>query len=774
MADTSRRILLQGTVQGSGVRPELARLAAEHQWSGSVRNATAGVELVLRGTLPPDDQLRALISRCMPSSAIVDTYTCSPMTDLVTEGFEIVDSELIGPLATSVPLDRAICDECLRETSDPANRRYRYPFSTCSQCGPRFSILSSMPFDRRRTSMQAFEMCADCLREYLDPRDRRFHAQTNSCSNCGPHLWSSGEGVRNQAALHSAAESLLDGQIVALRGVGGYQLLVDATSPAAVQRLRNRKRRLAKPFAVMIRTLADARKLASFDREAERQLCSAANPIVLVPQSDRSTVAAAINPGLFDLGLLLPTTALHSILLESVGRPLVCTSGNRDGEPLAYRVDDAEQQLRGIADTFLHHNREIVRPIDDSVVRIIANRAVTIRAARGIAPLPLRIHSLSFPANGTIACGGHQKGSCAFANGHQAVLGPHVGDLETLTVQGRWDESTTQACELFHIASGPRSSPVGIGSPSLSADGPEEIRIACDSHPGYFSSQWAAEKTRKPQLVWHHHAHIVAGMVEHDWLDREVLGVAWDGTGLGPDGTIWGGEFLRTTASHFRRVAHLRPFSLPGGDAATADPRRIVVAVLSQLEELTPADIAKLLALNESDVSRIQSLLASTFSPPTTSCGRLFDVASFLVLDQSNTEYEGHAAMCLEAICNPDTSEAYTFEIGEGDPVPLDWRPVIRQILTDRRAGIPRGVMAMRFHRGLAQLIVDVARRFPELPVVLQGGVFQNRILVELVAALWPVDGQPLGLPGVIPPNDGGLAAGQIAIGLMSNTVKEN
>jgi hydrogenase maturation protein HypF len=773
MADTSRRILLQGTVQGSGVRPELARLAAEHHWSGSVRNAVAGVELLLQGTLPPDDQLQTLISKRMPSSVIIDHYSCSPMTDLGVEGFEIVDSELVGPLATSVPLDRAICDECLRETSDPANRRFRYPFTTCSQCGPRFSILSSMPFDRRRTSMHAFEMCADCLREYLDPRDRRFHAQTNSCSHCGPQLWSSGEGVRNQAALNSAAESLLDGQIVALRGVGGYQLLVDATSPAAVQRLRNRKRRLAKPFAVLIRTMADALKLARFDREAERQLCSAANPIVLVSQSDRSTVAAAINPGLSDLGLLLPTTALHSLLLELVGRPLVCTSGNRDGEPLAYRVDDAELQLRGIADTYLHHNREILRPIDDSVVRIIANRAVTIRAARGIAPLPLRINSPSFPAQNMIACGGHQKGSCAIANGHQVVLGPHVGDLETLAVQGRWDETTREACELFQIAPGPCFSQVGIESPLLSRDGSAVLRIACDSHSGYFSSQWAAEKTRKPQLVWHHHAHIVAGMVEHNWLDREVLGVAWDGTGLGPDGTIWGGEFLRTTASHFRRIAHLRPFALPGGDAATADPRRIVVAVLSQLEELTPEDIAKLLAINEIAVDRIQSMLASTFSPRTTSCGRLFDVASFLILDQANAAFEGYAAMCLEAVCNPDTSEAYLFEIREGDPLMLDWQPVIRRILTDRRAAIPRGMMAMRFHRGLAQLIVDVACRFPELPVVLQGGVFQNRILVELVAALWPVDGQPLGLPGVIPPNDGGLAAGQIAIDLMSNAVKE-
>lgn len=773
MVDIAKRILLQGTVQGCGVRPALARLAVEHRWSGSVRNVATGVELLLRGTLPPDDDLRALISTCLPSSTIIDNYTCSPMEDFVVHGFVIIDSETTGQLATSIPLDRAICHECLLEIGDPNSRRFRYPFTTCAQCGPRFSILSSMPFDRSRTSMHTFEMCDKCLHEYHDRHDRRFHAQTNSCPDCGPQLWSSGGLMRNLEALNRAAASLLEGQIVALRGVGGYQLLVDATSPAAVRRLRDRKRRMAKPFAVLVRTIADARKLARLDCETERQLCSGANPIILVPQSDRLAVAAAINPRLSDIGLLLPTTALHALLLELVGRPLVCTSGNRDGEPLAYRVDDAEQQLRGLADTFLHHDREILRPIDDSVVRMIANRAVTIRAARGIAPLMLRIHSASFSAPCAIACGGHLKGSSAIVNSHQAVLGPHVGDLDTITVQERWDQNMSQTCQLFQLTPNQHPSRSSIEAALNSENKLVAPRIACDSHPGYFSSQWAMEQTRNPQFVWHHHAHVVAGMVEHGWLDREVLGVAWDGTGLGPDGTIWGGEFLRTTRSHFRRVAHLRPFSLPGGDAAIADPRRLAIAVLSHLEELHPADIANLLTMSEVDVSRIQSTLTSTFSPQTTSCGRLFDVAAVLILDQARAEFEGYPAMCLEAVCDMNASGAYLFEIGSDDPLILDWRPVIRQILADRRTGIPDEVMATRFHRGLAQLVVDLTRRFPELPVVLQGGVFQNRFLVELIAALWPVDGQPLGLPGVIPPNDGGLAAGQIAVYLTSNAIKE-
>lgn len=774
MVDATRRILLQGAVQGCGVRPELARLAARYRWSGSVRNAVTGVELILRGTLPSDDQLRTLIFQCVPSSARIDNYICSPHLDGVSDEFQILDSELAGPLATSVPLDRAICPECLHEISDPTNRRFGYPFTTCAQCGPRFSILHSMPFDRSRTTMSPFQMCAECLREYHDPRDRRFHAQTNSCPDCGPKLWTSSDIPQNQSALNFVASRLRAGQILALRGIGGYQLLADATSASAVQRLRDRKCRLAKPFAIMIRTIADAHTLARLNADEEAQLCSAANPIVLARQKDISLLAAEVNPGLDDIGLMLPTTALHALLLELVGRPLVCTSGNLDGEPLAYQVADAEDRLRGIADIFLHHDREIVSPIDDSVVRVMANRAVTIRAARGIAPLPLHNIPPPSPATRVLACGGHQKGSIAFFNAHQAVLGPHVGDLETLTAQDRWTFNVAQTCTLFasrQNALTSRATAIHLITPELRG---APLNIACDAHPTYFSSRWAQEQTRTPQRVWHHHAHIVAGMVEHGWLEREVLGVAWDGTGLGPDGTIWGGEFLRTTATQFQRLAHLRLFALPGGDAAIVDPRRAAISILSQLKELSPTDIASILEMPQSDVCRVQRTLNSKFSPQTTSVGRLFDVASLLILKNAQFDFEGYASMCLEASCDLSASGQYRFEIQSGAPLQLDWRPVIREIIEDRRTATPASMMAIRFHRALAQLIVDVADRFPELPVILQGGVFQNRVLVESVATLWTADRQPLGLPGVIPPNDGGLAVGQLAVSLASNAIQEN
>lgn len=755
MVEAARRILIRGNVQGCGLRPVLARLAAVHHWSGSVRNAPGGVELIVQGSLFPDEQLQALISANAPPSAMIDGYSSAPTDEVIGNGFQIADSITTGPLTAPLPRDRAICTECLRETFDPTNRRYLYPFTTCAECGPRYSILRAMPFDRLRTSMQMFQMCPECECEYHDSHNRRFHAQTISCARCGPHLWNGRGDLKNQAAVESAANALRSGQIVAIRGIGGYQLLVDATSSSAVKRLRERKRRPTKPLAVLIATKAAAHNFAHVSLPDELQLCSLANPIVLLRQRPSSPLAPEINPGLSEIGLLLPTTALHALLLNRVGRPLVCTSGNLDGEPLAYHSEDAEPQLQSVADEFLHHDRDIVQPIDDSVVRIIASRAVTIRAARGIVPLPVSLpHPAQSPSGNTIvACGGHQKGSVAVATDHQVLLGPHIGDLNTLTVQDRWDESVRRTRELLGPA--------------------DAAALACDAHPGYFSTQWAKERCHVPHVVWHHHAHVVTGMVEHGWLDREVLGVAWDGTGLGPDGTIWGGEVLRATATQFQRVAHLRPFRLPGGDAAITDPRRLIVAILSQLDEFTAADTADLLQMSLSDVYRIQQATNSQFSPVTTSCGRLFDAVALLILNQTLSEFDGYAAMRLESVCDLDEPAAYQFEIQNSEPLQLDWRPVMRQILSDRRQGVFPGMMAMRFHRGLARLIIDVAGRFPNLPVVLAGGVFQNQVLVELVASLWPGDGPPLGLPGVIPPNDGGLAVGQMAVCLATNASKE-
>jgi hydrogenase maturation protein HypF len=766
------RVLLQGTVQGSGVRPALARLAARHGWSGCVQNTSRGVELILSGNLPPTPELEALIRGSLPLTATTSRLSSESAMSLLGNRFRIVESTSTGPLVTPIPRDVAICDECLREVHDPANRRYAYPFISCAQCGPRYSILQSMPFDRERTTLQAFPLCADCRREYDDPGDRRFHAQTICCSVCGPQVWATDASshllASRDAAVPCAAEALRSGQIVALRGVGGYQLLADATSSSVVRELRRRKRRLEKPLAVLCRTSDEARALVDMNGTEEQQLRSPQNPIVLIQQRTGTALAREINPGLSDIGLLLPATALHERLVELSGRPLVCTSGNHDGEPLATEVDDAQRRLGDVADLFVHHNREISHAIDDSVVRVIAGRPITIRAGRGIAPLPLPL-AASRPL---IALGGHYKAAVALANGQQAVLAPHVGDLDTVSAQGEWRARVRGLARDYGILDGREPVATDLTDVWPDSSGLEEVEH--DSHPDYFTTRWAENSGLSKCSVWHHHAHIVSTMLEQGWLNRTVLGVAWDGTGLGPDRNIWGGEFLVATATRFQRVGHLRPFVLPGGESAITDLRRLTVALLSQLTELSLQEIADLVSLKEVDVEHIQRVMRSNFSLRTTSCGRLFDAAACLVLKQQRSAFEGHAAMCLEAACDLSATGHYQLTLGAAEPIELDWWPMLRQILVDRRDGVAASVMAMRFHRGLARAIMEVHCHWPELPVVLGGGVFQNRVLVELLAQAWPIDGQPLGLPGLIPPNDGGLAAGQLAVATALRQIKES
>lgn len=738
----ARKILLKGAVQGCGLRPALARLALQNNWSGTVRNTTAGVELIVQGSLPADDQLRVLIGQVLPDEATISGWFGESIQSSLSGRFQIVESNTAGVDFAQWPHDLAICQKCLDESRDLKNRRFGYPFTTCAQCGPRYSILLSMPFDRERTTMRVFEMCRQCAREYDDPTDRRFHAQTISCPQCGPRIWASdGKTIQQQHVLASAAKALCDCGIVALRGIGGYQLLADATSSTAVCNLRQRKQRCAKPLAVLVGSLCDAERIARICDAERAQLCSAANPIVLLKQRDYSQVAPEVNPGLTDIGILLPTTALHAMLLDLVQRPLVCTSGNIEGQPLAYQVAEAETSLRGIVDVFIHHDREIEQPIDDSVARIIAGRPVTIRAARGITPLPLNIPYMRRD-RAVLACGGQQKNAIAFSNGAQAYLAPHIGDLDTVAAQARWKDQLQQICKL----------PVAIQ--------------ACDAHPGYFATRWALQQLQVTNSLWHHHAHVVSGMAEHGWLDRQVLGIAWDGTGLGPDGTVWGGEFLLATRSRFQRIAHLRPFSLPGGETAIKDLRRTGVAILSQLEELSAADIASLVQLDVADVRRTQQILHSPFSPVTTSCGRLFDAVALLILNHTTADFEGHAAMCLEAACDVAEVNSYRFDISSTNPRELDWRPVVRQILRDLSRHDSSSSMAKRFHCGLANGVLEIVKDFPDTPVVLTGGVFQNRVLVEMIVDKWPANGPSLGLPGRIPPNDGGLAAGQLAIAM--------
>ena len=760
----SRRVLqllLSGSVQGCGIRPALTRLATTRGWSGQVKNTTAGVELTLAGYLPVDDELLSIVRMSLPIQAATVEIRLIPLSHFEGVGFCIQPSETFGPVSAVIPCDVAICAECLAEVRDPSNRRYRYPLTSCSRCGPRYSILLKMPFDRERTTLRSFQLCAECQREYDCPSDRRFHAQTIGCPNCGPNLWLTAEdhvpiGI-NDDAVRQAAETLMDGKIVALRGIGGYQLLVDATSSVAVTRLRLRKQRPHKPFAVLCRTLDDARQVAAVDELEAQTLASGQNPIVLLQQRAASFIAAEVNPCLREIGVMLPTTAMHDRLLELMQRPLVCTSANVHDEPLVHSVTKAEAQLKEIADLFLHHNREIQHPIDDSVVRVMANRVAMIRCARGYAPMPLALP----PTMARVAVGGHQKAALAVSNGHQAWLGPHICDLHSLVSQEEWYDRLQQLTQLVEVTlnvTDQHTSSSVTHAPTRTIQ-----QFVCDRHPGYFSTQASEQFDGSRTLVWHHHAHVLAAMVEHKVQDEAVLGVAFDGSGLGTDGTIWGGEFLIASTRGFQRVGHLRRFGLPGGEAAIKDVRRLAVSLLSQLESLSADEIAGLTRLAESDVLILQKILRLPQSPLTSSAGRLFDAVASLILGVDRPTYEGQAAMMLEAACDVSESGSYQIDLTSAECVELDWRPMLQQIVEDRRTGVPVSSMAARFHRGISRAIISICERWSDLSVVLCGGVFQNRVLIELIANSWPDKRRRLGLPGLIPVNDGGLAAGQLA-----------
>jgi hydrogenase maturation protein HypF len=744
------RLTLAGRVQGIGVRPAIARCAQRLSLTGYVGNSPAGVEIHVEGLAADVKRFEHELRGQLPAAAEVSSLRSTRVepagceTFLVAQAADLPSSSAApstpATLSTSVPADMAICRECSSEVQSAADRRYGYPFTSCTNCGPRYSIIARMPYERSHTSMSEFPLCDACRGEYQSAADRRFHAQANACPRCGPQVWLRDVDhviARGQDAVRAAATAIRDGRIVALRGLGGYQLLVDATSQEAVERLRRRKHRRGKPLAVMVASVEEALRLACLDEDERRLLCSPAAPIVVADLRGDARLAASVSEDLPTVGLMLPTTPLHAMLLNFVQRPLVCTSGNVEDEPLVYELDAASEQLQGVADLWLEHDRPILRPIDDSVVRVMAGRAVTIRLARGYAPLPLDLRCEA----PLLALGGHHKTSIALSNGAQAVLGPHVGDLDSIASRQRYAEQVDALSDLYGI---------------------DTCQLACDLHPEYFTTQWAENRWPAIERVQHHHAHIAAGMLEHGWLDRQVLGVSFDGTGYGMDGTIWGGEFLLSTATGFARVGHLRPFALPGGEQAVRQPWRVATGLV---RDAAGNDEAARLGFQTGDAESLLPLLRRpNLSPVTTSAGRLFDGVAALVLGVEECCFEGQAAMFLEAACDRSDVGRYDIPIQNGVPRQLDWRPLVKRILCDRAVSVSPGAMAMRFHRGLADAIAEFCRSYGNLPIVLGGGVFQNRVLVELLAERFADTSQMFGLPGRIPPNDGGLAAGQLAV----------
>ncbi len=785
---SSRELLLVGRVQGLGVRPAIAKLAARLELSGFVTNTPEGVAIHIQGPSVSVENFESLLLSALPLAAQARIDRSDSVSHREFDAFHIRKStgiDVASGLAVEVPTDRAMCDACRRELTDPGDRRCGYAFSSCTQCGPRYSIIRTMPFDRSETTMASFGLCDSCEAEYVNGDDRRFHAQTIACPDCGPHLWFetgiAADRRSNDEALVSAAQMIQAGGIVAVKGLGGYQLICDAKNNDSVMRLRRLKHRDAKPLAVMIPTRDTmGHSMTSSELAA---LHSPENPIVIVDRSDTNAFAADISRGLSTVGVFLPTTPLHELLLEAANRPLVVTSGNRNADPLEYDQKRAEAALGDISDAWLHHDRQIVRPLDDSVVRIIAGRQVTIRAARGIAPLPLAIET----RHRILAVGGHQKVACALSNGHQAILGPHLGDMTSLAARQRFVEQTHALQEMY---------------------GSEASVIAHDLHPDYFTTIWAAEQGCRTIAIQHHHAHVVAGMVEHGLLGQQVLGLAFDGTGYGLDRSIWGGEFLVASATEFCRVGHLLPFGLPGGETAIHEPWRVAVSLLfAAMPELTPEEIADLvngetriagedseIPLNEigcSDtinechgkvlgkitprqISGIQQLLVSGQTPQTSSLGRLFDGVASILLRTTRCSFEGELAMRLEAACQPNNSDLAGMSKSEpwtsfgliptAAGIQIDWRPIVRQLVADQQAGVSKSVLATRFHQAIALMAGSMADQFPELPVVLSGGCFQNRLLTERIVTTLQQRSRFVAAPGVIPPNDGGLPAGQLAI----------
>lgn len=736
------RLVVRGAVQGVGFRPFVFRLASELSLDGWVCNDSSGVLLEVEGA--PDAVRRFLVRLPaeLPPRAFVTGIEPTFLTAAGLSGFAIRPSGGGDRTALILP-DIAACAECLREMRDPENRRHRYPFTNCTHCGPRYSIVESLPYDRPNTTMKAFPMCAACRAEYENPRDRRFHAQPTACPACGPQVRLEDGGgrvlERRGEAVRRAARALAEGRVVAVKGIGGFQLWADARNPDAVRALRERKRRREKPFALMVPTLAAARSLCEVSAMEERLLSSAEAPIVLLRRRCGGAVAEGVAPGNPDLGVMLPYAPLHHLLLADFPFPVVATSGNLAEEPIVTDEARAREDLGGIADLLLVHDRPIARAVDDSIVAVVEGREMLLRRARGYAPLPV--------AAGTdlprlLAVGGHLKSAVALAHGRQVFVSQHIGDL-----------STERAFDAFTDAISGLSSLYGFA--------PEAV--VCDLHPGYESTRHARSLGLPVVTVQHHHAHVLSCLADNG-LEAPALGVAWDGGGWGTDGTVWGGEFLRVSPEGCARAAHFRTFPLPGGEAAVREPRRAALGLLYAFagpRALGWDDLAPVAAFAPAQRGVLATMLArGVSSPATSSVGRLFDAVASLAGLRQISSFEGQAATALEHAAEGGRGEPYPFPLA-GDVV--DWEPMLRALLCDIRSGTSSADISARFHDGLVEAIVAAALREGETRVALTGGCFQNRTLLTRAIRRLRAEGFTPLWHQRVPPNDGGLALGQIA-----------
>jgi hydrogenase maturation protein HypF len=758
--DVHRRgVVVCGVVQGVGFRPFVYRLATEEGLAGSIGNDTDGVTIEVEG---PAARIEAFLLRLRaetPPLARIDSVDLRDLDAIGEVGFRIVISQVLGRVSTGIPADAATCPDCLHEVLDPADRRFRYPFLNCTNCGPRFTITRRIPYDRPQTSMARFPMCAACQREYDDPANRRFHAQPNACWECGPKVWlaqADGAVILAEDAIAAAIERLLAGEVMAIKGIGGFHLSVDATNEAAVMRLRERKHRYGKPLAVMVRDLDAAGGLCALTAEEEDLLQTPARPIVLARARAGNGIAADVAPGIPWLGIYLPYAPLqHLLFADERVKVLVMTSANLSEEPIAIDNDEARSRLGGIADAFLMHDREILQRCDDSVAAVVDGAPQLIRRARGFVPLAVE---LPLEAPSLLAVGGHLKNVFALARGRFVYQSQHLGDLENLAGLDFFKESLAHLMRTFEI---------------------EPEAVAHDMHPGYLSTSWAREWAGERGLpllpVQHHHAHVAGCMAEHG-LEGPVIGLALDGTGYGADGRVWGGEVLICRLDGFERFAHLDYVPMPGGEAAIREPWRMALGHLRAAGfEVTDAATLDLLGATEPEARVLARMMERGVNAPlTSSLGRLFDAAAAVVLRRRAVDYEAQAAIELEglAVDEPD-AHGYSVELLGRDwtrrePMRISAALLWRELVTDLRAGVSKARIAARFHAGVADGFVQAAKRARAATgvkqVALSGGCMHNRRLARLLRSGLEAEGFEVFQHRRVSPGDGGLSYGQAAV----------
>lgn len=761
-----------GVVQGVGYRPFVYRLAHDLGITGWVRNASDGVYCVAEGEPADVEAFAAGLRDEAPPMAVVESVMAEEVDPEGFSAFVIIPSEKIDGAMTLVSPDIATCPACESELLDPGDRRFRYPFINCTNCGPRFTIIEDVPYDRPMTTMRDFPMCPECATEYRDPADRRFHAQPDACFVCGPRLyldaadapedwrWSpqveraprphrarDAERARSDAIIADAARRLRDGEILAVKGLGGFQLACDATDEAAVARLRERKHRQGKPLAVMVATLEDARAICEVSAEEEALLAGTARPIVLLSvQPDAGMLAPSVAPGLAETGVMLPYTPLHHLLLRETGRPLVMTSGNLSEEPIAIGNAEALERLSGIADAFLMHDRGIYSRYDDSVTRIVRRTTELVRRARGYAPFPLR---LPFESDIPIlAAGPEQKNTFTLVKNGYAFVSQHIGDMENAETLAHYEQTLDLYQRLFRIR------------PEL---------VAYDLHPEYLSTKFALDLGLPSVGVQHHHAHVVGVAAEHG-VREPFVGVALDGTGYGTDGHIWGGEVLLARWDGFTRFAHLSEMPLAGGAAAVRRPARMAVGALQVTGLLghPGADALRGRLADNEERTLLTMIERGVNTLPTSSMGRLFDAVAAIIGVRDDALYEGQAAIELEALADPHAEGTYRFELQGSDPVVIASAPVLAAVLDDIVAGIPTGVISARFHRAVVAAIIDAcalaSAALGSTTVAMAGGVFMNRLVLGGAMERLTETGTRALTHERLPVNDGGISYGQAVV----------